>query len=170
MVSHEAVESVLLPDHDVGVAYLQEHRWAEGVHCPACGSEETIKRGSTRKDVQRYWCHGCEREFNDLTGTIFAEHKLSLPEMFHIVAGMKRKTTAELTRELDRTYKTVLEFVHEVQDAAGSEEFVLSGIAEADEVYVTAGEKGEEQEVDEPRERGRKKRDAEPSTETNRPS
>jgi len=37
--------------------------------------------------------------------------------MFHIIRGMEEDKTAEIIRELDRTYKTVLDFVHEVQDA-----------------------------------------------------
>ena len=89
--------------------------------------------------------------------------------MFHIIRGMEEDKTAEITRELDRTYKTVLDFVHEVQDALNDDpEFDLTGVCEADEVYVVAGEKGLDQ--DEPRDRGLKKRDAEPSSQTNRQS
>ena len=89
--------------------------------------------------------------------------------MFHIIRGMEEDKTAEITQELDRTYKTVLDFVHELQDALDDDsEFDLTGVCEADEVYVVAGEKGLEQ--DEPRDRGLKKRDAEPSIQTNRQS
>ena len=107
--------------------------------------------------------------FNDLTNTVFAEHQLSIPEMFHIIRKMEEHTTNDIFHELDRTYKTVLEFVHEVQGAlADDPEFELSGVCEADEIYVVAGEKGLEQ--DDPRDRALKKRDAEPSSQTNRRS
>ena len=43
------------------------------------------------------------------------------------------------------------------------DEFDLYGVCEADEVYVTAGEKGLEDEDGSPRERGLSKRGAEPS-------
>lgn len=98
------------------------------------------------------WCHGCEREFGELTATIFADHKLSFAGMFYLVHGMETKTIARLTRQLDQTYKTVLEFVHVVPGEARSGEFVLSPIAEADGIYVTAGEQ------DQPRDRGLKER------------
>ena len=53
----------------------------------------------------------------------------------------------------------MLDFVHEVQDASGQiDEFDLHGVCEADEVYVTAGEKGLEDEDESPRERGLSKR------------
>jgi len=57
------------------------------------------------------------RYFNDLTETVFAEHQLSTTEMFHIISKMEGHTINGIFQELDRTYKIVLDFVHEVQDA-----------------------------------------------------
>jgi transposase-like protein len=149
--------------------YLREQRWPDGVTCPHCRSADTIKKGTTRKDAQRYRCHNCDSIFNDLTETIFSGHQLSLPEMFYIIREMEESTTEKTAQELDRTYKTVLDFVHEVQDLLEEDpEFDLYGVCEADEIYVVAGEKGIEQES--PRERGLKKRDEERSTQTNRQS
>jgi hypothetical protein len=69
---------------------------------------------------------------------------------------MGESTTEQTTHKHDRTYKTVLDFVHEVQDALDDNpEFDLTGVCEADEVYVVAGEKGLDR--DEPRDRGLKK-------------
>jgi hypothetical protein len=107
--------------------------------------------------------------FNDLTETLFAEHQLSVPEMFHIISEMEGHTTNHICHKIDRTYKTVLDFVHEPQDALEEDpEFDLYGVCEADEVSVVAGEKGTKQAS--PRERGLIKRDAEPSIQTNRQS
>ena len=91
--------------------------------------------------------------------------------MFYIIRGMEEQTTNEIFEELDRTYKTVLDFVHEVQDAlADDPAFDLSGVCEADEVYVVAGEKGLEDEEGSPRERGLSKKGAEHSSQTNHQS
>ncbi len=58
-----------------------------------------------------------------------------------------------------------------MQDVSGDiDEFELSEVCEADEIYVTAGEKGLEDEDESPRERGLKKRDVETSRETNHQS
>ena len=59
---------------------VRELRWPEGVKCPHCGSAQVAKRGfdETQKERQRYRCGGCEREFDDLTGTIFAGHRQPL--------------------------------------------------------------------------------------------
>jgi transposase-like protein len=171
MVSRESVSEVFLPDKEDCLEYLRDQRWPDRVTCPHCESADTIKKGTTRKDAQRYRCQDCESIFNDLTGTVFAEHQLTIPEMFHIIRGMEEHTTNEIFQELDRTYKTVLDFVHEVQDALEEDpEFALSGVCEADEVYVVAGEKGLEEEDGSPRERGLSKRGAETLSQTNRQS
>lgn len=161
-------ESVFLPDEEDCFEYLREQRWSGEPACAYCQETDLLRKGTTSKGAQQYYCYSCERRFNDLTGTIFAEHRMSIAEMFYIIRKMKHESTAEITRSLDRTYKTVLEFVHEVQEAVPDDDFELAGVCEADEVYVVAGEKGREQ--DEPRERGLSKRDAERSTETNRQS
>ncbi len=55
---------------------VRDMRWPEGVKCPHCGSGEIIKRGfhSQQAHRQRYECQKCERQFDDVTGTIFEGH------------------------------------------------------------------------------------------------
>jgi transposase-like protein len=51
-------------------------RWPNGVHCAYCGHFWVKKRGfyTSSKHRQRYVCKPCERQFDDLTNTIFAGH------------------------------------------------------------------------------------------------
>jgi transposase-like protein len=52
-------------------------RWSNGeVICPNCGSSTIIRNGyhNTQKVRQRYLCQGCEKQFDDLTGTVFEGH------------------------------------------------------------------------------------------------
>ena len=128
-----------------------------------------VKRGTTDKDAQQYWCKACEAYFNDLTHMLFGQHRFGLEEMFYIVKEMRSEPTAQIARDLDRVYEAVLNFVHKVQDVSGDiDEFDLYGVCKADEVYVTAGEKGLEDEDSSPRERGPSKKDPESSPQTNR--
>jgi transposase-like protein len=57
-------------------AVVRELRWPDGVKCPHCGSGEVKKRGfhNQQADRQRYECQTCDRQFDDLTGTIFEGH------------------------------------------------------------------------------------------------
>ena len=78
--------------------------------------------------------------------------------MFYIIKEMRSEPTAQIARDLDRDYEAVLNFVHEVRETSGNiDEFELSEVCEVDEIYVTAGEKGREDEDSSPRERGLKK-------------
>lgn len=57
-------------------ATVREMRWSTGVKCPHCDSGRITKRGrdERQKDRQRYACQDCQRQFDDLTGTIFEGH------------------------------------------------------------------------------------------------
>ena len=55
---------------------VRELRWPEGVRCPGCGSAEIAKRGGHDHQAhrQRYSCQRCQRQFDDLSETIFEGH------------------------------------------------------------------------------------------------
>jgi transposase-like protein len=55
---------------------VREIRWPEGVQCPECGSTEITKRGFHDHQAyrQRYGCQVCQRQFDDLSETIFEGH------------------------------------------------------------------------------------------------
>src|ERR671917_2031585 len=57
-------------------ALVRQHRWPDGVRCPACGSGAVIRDGhdETQPQRQRYRCKACAGRFDDLTGTALAGH------------------------------------------------------------------------------------------------
>ncbi len=57
-------------------ATVRELRWPEGIKCPTCGSLEVGKRGfhTNQPARQRYECHTCSQQFDDLSDTIFEGH------------------------------------------------------------------------------------------------
>jgi len=157
---------VFIPDPEDCYERLRRARFGATVECPYCESGDVIKKGTTCKDAQKYQCKECGSWFNDLTGTLFENHKFPIEEMFYILKEMRSVPTAQIARDLERDYEAILNFVHEIQDRCNDlEGFTLSDVCEADEVYVTAGEKGEQKEN--PRDRGLSKRGEENSRETN---
>ena len=170
-MDRDSVEVFLLDPEDC-YERLRRARFGATVSCVYCGdSESVIKKGTTCKDAQQYRCQECETYFNDLTGTLFEHHKFPIEEMFYMIKEMRSVPTAQIASELDRDYEAVLNFRHELQELSGElDELTLSEVCEADEIYVTAGEKGIEDEDESPRERGLKKRGAETSNRTNRQS
>lgn len=110
-------ESVELSDRQECLEVIRRQRWPEEITCPHCHHSETIRKGTTSKGARRYRCHECGRKFNDLTGTLFAGHQLSLPEMKYIARNPDQHSIAGLARRLGRSYKSIHKFVHEVRDS-----------------------------------------------------
>lgn len=117
--SQDVSANGILPDHTACLRTIRRERWPNGVICPHCQSEQTVKKGTTSKDAQRYRCRGCQRIFNDLTGTIFSGHRLSLPEMVYIIENIDTEKTKQIARDLDRSYKTVLDFSNKIEENIG---------------------------------------------------
>jgi len=60
-----------------------------------------------------------------------------------ITLAIEENKRAQITKEFGQTYKTVLNFVHQVQDVFDDgPEFDLTGFYEIDEIYLQGGEKG----------------------------
>ncbi len=57
-------------------ALVRQHRWPEGVRCPACDSSSVIRDecDNTQPHRQRYRCKACASRFDDLSGTVLAGH------------------------------------------------------------------------------------------------
>jgi DNA-directed RNA polymerase subunit RPC12/RpoP len=58
-------------------AFVRQQRWPEGVRCPSCASDTVIRDGrdDTQPYRQRYRCKTCGSRFDDLTGTVWADHQ-----------------------------------------------------------------------------------------------
>jgi transposase-like protein len=124
---------------------LEQVRWRDGVECPRCRSDLTVKNGSYGP-FQRYLCKNCDRTFNDKTGTIFAHSKIALRKwLFSIYAFLRFNTSLnQLRREIDVAYRTVHQRVQRFMRALDAPVLDLIGPVEIDEVYVSAGKKGRE--------------------------
>ena len=124
----------------VAADLLQQVRWNDGVYCPRCRSDLTVKNGSYR-EFQRYLCKDCGRAFNDKTGTIFAHSKVALRKwLFSIYASLRFNTSLrQLQCEIDVSYEAVLRRVERFTEALDAPKLDVAGPVELDELYVAAG-------------------------------
>lgn len=55
---------------------IRELRWPDGVQCPHCQASDIRKRGfhTHQAHRQRYKCQVCQRQFDDLSETVFEGH------------------------------------------------------------------------------------------------
>ena len=77
MAASDLVNLSGLMDDAKCFALVRQHRWPEGVRCPACASSAVIRDGcdDRQRPRQRYRCKACSGRFDDLTGTVPAGHR-----------------------------------------------------------------------------------------------
>jgi transposase-like protein len=123
-------------------------RWPEGVRCPQCGSDKVARHGydERQRDRQRYRCRACQTRFDDLTGTIFAGHHepLRVWILCLYVMGLN-PSNQQIAQELDLNSGDVQAMTEQLRAGilAARPAEVLEGIVECDELYVTAGHRGQ---------------------------
>lgn len=127
-------------------------RWPDGVRCVHCGSGEVTKQGRdpTQPERQKYRCKGCERWFDDLTGTVFAGHHQPLRTWVLCLYFMGLNlSNRQIAQELDLNKDDAQHMTRQLREGieCAQPAPVLSGEVEADEVYVVAGHKGQPEAV-----------------------
>jgi transposase-like protein len=130
-------------------AYLHILRWKDRpLQCPRCGSTEVSPWGTYhyRPGLKRYWCTGCRRTFNDLTQTLLSHSKRALPHWILTAFLLCLACSSHrIARELGVHIRTSYRWCWWLRNAALSYEMdrQLEGTVEADELYHTAGNKGQ---------------------------
>ena len=148
--------------------YIHELRWKNRkLQCPHCKSHNIKPWGKyhRRQGIKRYRCKGCKVTFNDLTKTLFDGCKLPLQLMLLATYLMCLPCSCHrICKELGVHIKTAYRWCWWLRNVALSYEVSrqLEGIVEADEIYQTAGNKGQSQKGGhkemnhQPRKRGKK--------------
>lgn len=150
-----------MPSEEECALVLREVRWRDGVSCPRCGSQSVVRHGRHLEVYRRYLCHGCERHFNDRTGTQFEDSKLPLRVWFFAAFLMQYKVPVmEIAKTAHLSYPTAFHIAKRLRRGLYLSRLQeeLKGVVELDEVYVTVGLKGKHGLQRPPRVRGLKVR------------
>src|SRR5215218_5090614 len=150
MTAPDLVNLSALIDDAKCFALVRQHRWPEGVRCPACGSASVVRDGQDdtqrQRQRQRYRCKGCAGRFDDLTGTVLAGHHqpLRVWVLCLYLMGLNL-SNRQIAAELGLGASDVQLMTEQVRNGlvAKAPEMSLSGDVEIDEVYVVAGHKGQ---------------------------
>jgi transposase-like protein len=126
---------------------VRQLRWPQGVRCPHCDSAQVVRKGAddTQPARQRYACRGCERRFDDLTGTVLAGHHQPLAVWILCLYLMGLNlSNQQIAKELGLNDSDAQVMATQLRQGIVQRqpEVTLSGEVECDEVYVTAGHKG----------------------------
>lgn len=126
---------------------VRQIRWPEGVNCVWCQSADLKRRGRHQRQQERqcYHCHACDRDFDDLTLTIFAHHHQPLRKwiicLYLLGLNLSNEQSAQ---ELDLNKDDVHQMTSHLRSGVVDlkPEPQLKGTVECDEVYVVAGHQG----------------------------
>ena len=160
-------------DHARCAEILRECRWPSGqVDCVFCQSDNVNILEKYKTYFFRYECLDCgnlnghKTTFNDKTGSIFEDSKISLAKWFYTISLLQKKiSTNQIANELQVDGNTARRMVGLIRGSIflsiRLDDSSLNDEVEIDEAYVTAGSKGNDEsrtEARESRKRGLKKR------------
>jgi transposase-like protein len=129
--------------------YIHALRWKDRpLQCPRCQSRDVDPWGMYhyRPRCQRYRCHGCQRTFNALTGTRLDGSKRSVMHwMLATFLLCLACSSRRVAREVGVHRRTGYRWCWWLRNAALSYEMErqLARTVEADDLYHTAGHKGQ---------------------------
>ena len=132
-------------------SYIHTLRWKDRpLQCPRCQSHNVGPWGTYhyQPGLQRYRCKekGCKRTFNDLTGTLLDGSKRSLRHWILATFLLCLSCSSRrIAKELGVHVRTGYRWCWWLRNAALSYELdrKLEGTVEADDLYHTAGQKGQ---------------------------
>jgi transposase-like protein len=148
MAAPDLVNLSALIDDAKCFALVRQHRWPEGVRCPACGSVTVVRDGHDDRQAcrQRYRCKACAGRFDDLTGTVLAGHHqpLRVWVLCLYLMGLNL-SNRQIARELGLDGSDVQAMTEQLRRGlvAKTPAARLEGEVEIDEVYGVAGHKGQ---------------------------
>jgi transposase-like protein len=130
-------------------ASIHTLRWKDrSLQCPRCQSQDVDPWGHYhyRPGCKRYWCNGCQRTFNDLTDTLLHQSKRLLASwMLATFLLCLSCSSRRIARELGVHISTTYRWCWWLRNTAVSYETdrQVEGTVEADDLYHTAGQKGQ---------------------------
>ena len=148
MAAPDLVNLSALIDDAKCFALVRQHRWPEGVRCPACGGASVVRDGCDDRQAhrQRYRCKTCAGRFDDLTGTVLAgRHRpLGVWVLCLYLLGLN-VSNRQIAGELGLCPSDAQAMTERLRRGlvAKAPDVALDGEVEVDEVSVVAGHKGQ---------------------------
>ena len=137
----------MFPDDATAEAWFVKQRWADGVTCPHCGSDN-VQTGAKHKTMP-FRCREktCAKRFSAKTGTIMEGSNIGFQDWMIgtclLTTSLESVSSMKLHRELGITQKSAWFMAHRLRKAIEIEQWEFSGPVEVDESYF--GGKGSQQ-------------------------
>ena len=126
------------PTEDAAREWFESVIWADGRHCPHCGSVETFENPAS--ESRPYRCRDCHQHFSVRIGTVMERSRVSLQQwaiaIYMHLTSLKGVSSMKLHRDLGVTQKTAWFMLQRIREAFDNDdEPPFSGPVEVDEAY-----------------------------------
>ncbi|CAN7397094.1 IS1595 family transposase [Massilia sp. LjRoot122] len=122
--------------------------------CPRCACERYYRHGQAN-GLQRYRCRECRRTFNDLSGTPLARLRLREKWLDYLATVLDSKPVRAAAKQVEVHRNTAFRWRHRfLQRVKYDRPQCLSGVVEADEMFMLESQKGARKLERAPRKRG----------------
>ena len=137
-----------LLDEESSAEWLLKHLHPTGLRCPHCQAplaEGRFFRANGGSGLPVYRCQRCQGIYHLYSGTLWEGSQLTPSQVVLLLRGFfQGQSSAQLARELELAYKTVLKWRHRLQ--ANAERLqpdtpLNDRASESDEMFQNAGEK-----------------------------
>ena len=134
------------PNDRVSEEWFIKTRWANGVKCPACNSDNIYTRTVEKRRNQPYRCRSCRSDFSVKTDTLMHKSHIGYRAwavaIYLITTNLKGVSSMKLHRDLGITQKSAWLMMHKIRETFDDEAHELfSGQVEADETFIGGKEK-----------------------------
>ena len=129
----------IFPSEEAATKWFESVVWADGRHCPKCGSVHT-KPVPNAKPMP-YWCTGCRSYFSVRTGTPMARSNIPLRKwaiaIYLCITSLKSVSSMKLHRDIGVSQRAAWFMLHRIREAWGDDEDdePFDGPVEVDETY-----------------------------------
>ena len=135
------------PDEESARKFFENKRWADGVHCPHCGSL-SVSETKDHKPMA-YRCRDCRQHFSVRTGTVLAESRLPLQKwlmaIYMMTTARKGIPSTQMARELGITQKSAWFLAQRIRETWIAQNVEGDGgmgpVVEVDETYIGGKDK-----------------------------
>ena len=154
LVQQEIVSSLL--SLSLQESEVKDNNDIKAITCPHC-SGKRIRANGKLKDVQRYVCNGCKKNFSETTGKFWYNIKKKDKLNRYLYCLLSGYSIRQSAKETGISIQTSFDWRHKLLTSFSSvsiEEF--QGIVESDDLFFSFSEKGNRNLDRKPKKRGEK--------------
>jgi len=128
----------MFPDDATAEEWFIRERWASGIRCPYCNSDNVNDKA--KHPTMPFRCNACKKQFSVKSKSIMHSSKLGYQTwaiaLYLVATNLKGISSMKLHRDLGITQKAAWHLLHRIRTSYGESNNIFGGMVEVDETYV----------------------------------